>query len=57
MGRSQKNNRIGNVQFLSGCRFVQNIAPPLLSRDTDRGITMVQTSKNKLGDFLTQAAD
>jgi len=32
----------GNGQLLSGCGFVQNIAPPPLSRD--RRINMQQTS-------------
>jgi len=34
----------GNGQLLSGCRFVQNIAPPSLS--LDRRIKMEQTNKH-----------
>jgi len=40
--------KLGNGQLLSGCGFVQNIAPPLLSRD--RRIKMEQNksiSKNR----------
>jgi len=37
------NGKLGNEQLLSGCGFVQNIAPPSLSRD--RRIKMEQTNK------------
>jgi len=42
----------GNGQILSGCEFVQNIAPPLLSRD--RRIKMEQNKQtNKQTLILT----
>jgi len=35
--------KLGNGELLSGCGFIQNIAPPSLSRD--RRIKMEQTNK------------
>jgi len=36
--------KLGNGQLLSGCGFIQNIAPPSLSRD--RRIKMEQTTNS-----------
>jgi len=42
--KSKKTTGLGNGQFLSGCGFVQHIAPPSLSRDRRIKMENKQTS-------------
>jgi len=41
--RSQTTEKLENGQLLSGCGFVQNIAPPALSRDRRRKMKQTKT--------------